>query len=65
MISGNPCFSIYIVKAVAQFSESQSKGSRLVAKVARYTLQLDSAQGPNQVTMVAMKLTAEIFDNRG
>ena len=45
--------------------ESWSKGDRLVEKVARHTLQLDSMQGPNQLTVVAMKLTTETFYDRG
>ena len=45
--------------------ESWSKGDRLVAKVARHTLQLDSIQGPNQLIVVAMKFTAETFADRG
>ena len=44
--------------------ESWSKGNRLVAKAARCALQLDSVQGLNQLTVVAIKLTAETFANR-
>ena len=60
-----PPFSVYIAKTVIQFVESWSKGNWLVAKVARHALQLDSVQGPNQLTVVAMKLTAENFADRG
>ena len=45
--------------------EFSSKGDRLVAKVARHALQLDSVQEPNQLTAVAMKLTAESFADKG
>ena len=64
ILPGKPFLSVYIVKAVTQFVESWSKGNRLVAKVARHALQLDSAQGPNQLNVVAMKLTGETFANR-
>ena len=33
--------------------------------MARHTLQLDSVQGPNQLTVVAIKLTAKTFADRG
>ena len=65
VLARKPPLSVYITKAVTQFVESWSKGNWLVAKVARHTLQLDSVQGPNQLTVVAIKLTAEIFVDRG
>ena len=36
-----------------------------MVKVARHTLQLDSVQGPNQLNVVVVKLTAETFADRG
>ena len=58
-------FSVFVTKSVTQYVESWSKGNRLVAKVAGRALQLDSVWGPNQLTVVAMKLTAETFGDRG
>ena len=52
------------MKAVTQFVEFWSKGNWLVAKVARHDLKLDSVQGPNQQTVVDMKLAAENFADR-
>ena len=65
VLAGTPPLSVYITKTVTQFAASWYKGNCLVAKVARYTLQLDSVQGPNQLNVVAVKLTAETFSNRG
>ena len=64
MIAGKPSLSVYRTKAITQFVESWSKGNWLAAKIARHTLQLDSIQGPNQLTVVTMELTAEIFADR-
>ena len=64
VLAGKPPLSIYITKSITQFVESWSKGNRLVAKVVRHVLQLDCVQGPNQLTVVAMKLTAESFGDR-
>ena len=65
VLTRKPTLSVYITKGVTQFIESWSKGNRLVAKVARSALQLDSVQGSNQLTVVAMKLTVETFADRG
>ena len=65
ILSRNPPFSVYITKTIIQFVESWSKGNWLVPKVARYALKLDFVKGPNQLTVMAMKLTAETFDDRG
>ena len=65
LLTGKPLLSVYMTKAVTQFVESWSKGNLLVAKVARRALQLDSVQRPTQLIVVAMKLTAEIFADKG
>ena len=36
----------------------------MVVRVARYALQLDSVQRPDQLTVVTMKFTAEAFADR-
>ena len=65
VLAGNPPLSVYITKAITQLIESCSKGNQLVAKVVRRALQLDSVQGPNQLTVLAIKLTLETFAKRG
>ena len=65
VLAVNPPFQVYITKVITQFVESWSKGNRLVAEVAGQALQLDSVQGPNQLTVVALKLNAENFADRG
>ena len=64
-LAGKPPLYFYITKAVIQFVESWSKSDRLVAKLAGCTLQLDYLQGPNQLIVIAIKLTAEICADRG
>ena len=59
VLAGKLPLSVYITKAVTQFVESWSKGNRLVAKVTRSALHLDSVQGPNQLTVVAIKINAK------
>ena len=42
VLAGKPPLQVYITKAVTQLAESWSNGNRLVAKVARCALQLNS-----------------------
>ena len=64
VLAGKPPLSVYITKAVTQYVESWANSDRLVAKVAKRALQLDSVSGPNQLTVVTMKLTADTFADR-
>ena len=64
VLSGKPPLSIYITKAVTQYVESWASSDRLVAKVSKRAQQVDSVRGPKQLTVVAMKLTADTFSDR-
>ena len=64
VLARKPPLAVYITNTVTQYVESWSMGNLLMSKVARRALQLDSVQGPNQLTVVAMKLTAESFADR-
>ena len=56
------CISL---KLLHKFVESLANSDRLVAKLARRALKLDSVNGPNQLIVVAMKIAAHIFADRG
>ena len=64
ILAAKPPLSVYIIKAVTQYVESWANSDRLVAKVAKRALQLNSVSGPNQLTVVTMKLTADMFADR-
>ena len=64
VLAAKPPLSVYISKAVMQYVESCANSDRLVEKVAKRALQLDSVSRLNQLTVMIMKLTADMFSDR-